>query len=68
MPEVARAGYAGMGERRSRPMPELIKDSSEGERAAASLQEVWQIAAARFFELPLFLLSPATLFFAQGHV
>jgi hypothetical protein len=31
MPEVARAGYAGMGERRSQPMPELIT-SAAGDR------------------------------------
>jgi hypothetical protein len=30
MPEVARAGYAGMGERRARPMPELIVKPDAG--------------------------------------
>jgi len=31
MPEVARGGYAGMGEKRSTPMPELIKKAGESE-------------------------------------
>jgi hypothetical protein len=31
MPEVARAGYAGMGEKRSNPMPELIQKTGERE-------------------------------------
>ncbi|MBZ5585525.1 MAG: hypothetical protein LAQ30_25670 [Acidobacteriia bacterium] len=31
MPEVGRGGYAGMGEQRSRPMPELIRKSGERE-------------------------------------
>lgn len=31
MPEVARAGYAGMGERRSKPIPELITRAGAGE-------------------------------------
>jgi hypothetical protein len=30
MPEVARGGYAGMGERRSKPMPELIAKAEAG--------------------------------------
>jgi hypothetical protein len=33
MPEVARAGYAGMGERRSRPMPELMVKADAGKLA-----------------------------------
>jgi hypothetical protein len=32
-PEVARAGYAGMGERRSQPMPELIVRADAGKLA-----------------------------------
>ena len=31
VPEVVRAGYAGMGERRSQPMPELIQKTGERE-------------------------------------
>ena len=30
MAEVARGGYAGMGERRSKPMPELIQKAGQG--------------------------------------
>jgi hypothetical protein len=33
VPEVARAGYAGMGEVRSKPMPELIRKASGPELA-----------------------------------
>jgi hypothetical protein len=33
MPEVARAGYAGMGERRSRPMPEHVVKADAGNLA-----------------------------------
>ncbi len=38
MPEVARAGYAGMGERRSQPMPELIVKAAEGKLAFVAPQ------------------------------
>ena len=31
MPEVARGGYAGMGEKRSQQMPELIRKTGERE-------------------------------------
>jgi len=33
VPEVARAGYAGMGEQRSKPMPELIVKAGDGQLA-----------------------------------
>ena len=39
MPEVARGGYAGMGEKRSKPMPELIQKTGEREIVFAAPEE-----------------------------
>lgn len=39
MPEVARGGYAGMGEKRSQPMPELIRKTGEREIVFAAPEQ-----------------------------
>jgi hypothetical protein len=39
MPEVARGGYAGMGEKRSKPMPEFIKQVVERELTFAAPEQ-----------------------------
>ena len=36
MAEVPRAGYAGMGERRSKPMPDLVRGARGGQMTFAA--------------------------------